>query len=172
MEITIGIIYALVVQLVETMDLGSMRCGFESCQEHHIKERDMLECLIVGDSIAVGIKMHRPECASYAQVGITSTKWNIRYSRSFDAKVAIISLGSNDHSAKLTMRELLEVRRKIKADRVYWIIPAIKPEMQQVVREIARMHNDARILIPYLSKDKVHPTPTGYKELARQTKPM
>ena len=30
--------FALVVQLVETMDLGSMRCGFESCQGHQFRQ--------------------------------------------------------------------------------------------------------------------------------------
>lgn len=132
----------------------------------------MLECLIVGDSIAVGIKTYRPECASYAKVGITSSKWNIRYSRSFNSRVAIISLGSNDYSAKLTKRELQTIRSKISATTVYWVVPHVKPDIQEVVREVARLNNDFLVNIPHISKDRVHPTPAGYKKLAQQTKPM
>ena len=36
----------------------------------------MLECLIVGDSIAVGTAMARPECVSLSKGGINSSQWN------------------------------------------------------------------------------------------------
>lgn len=39
----------------------------------------MLECLILGDSIAVGTHQARPECAVYARGGINSRDFVNRY---------------------------------------------------------------------------------------------
>ena len=36
----------------------------------------MIECLIVGDSIAVGVSQVRHECMSIAKSGINSSDWN------------------------------------------------------------------------------------------------
>ena len=41
----------------------------------------MLECLIIGDSIAVGTAMARKECVSYARGGWNSWQWNKDYTR-------------------------------------------------------------------------------------------
>jgi hypothetical protein len=88
----------------------------------------MIECLILGDSIAVGIQQHRIECASYAHVGWTSEKWNRTYlNKDLSAQVVVISLGSNDWSEKVTKYELMRLREKVRADLVFWILPAIKP---------------------------------------------
>ena len=68
----------------------------------------MLECLIVGDSIAVGTATARPECVAYAKGGINSYQW---LNKNIDktpliAKTVIISLGSNDHKYVKTESEL------------------------------------------------------------------
>jgi hypothetical protein len=40
----------------------------------------MLECLIMGDSIAVGTKMFAPkECVSYSKGGFNTWQWNKRW---------------------------------------------------------------------------------------------
>ncbi len=39
----------------------------------------MIECLILGDSIAVGTAQARPECVSYATSGINTTQFNKKY---------------------------------------------------------------------------------------------
>jgi hypothetical protein len=60
----------------------------------------MLDCLIVGDSIAVGTAMARPECVAYAKGGWNSWQWNKDYLAKASAQPArtiIISLGANDH---------------------------------------------------------------------------
>jgi lysophospholipase L1-like esterase len=132
----------------------------------------MLECLILGDSIAVGTAQARPECVSYSKGGINSYDWlNKNVGKSpYVAKHVIISLGSNDHKGVKTESELRNIRELTKADRVYWILPAIKPNIQEMVRRIAVENGDVILPIKDLSTDKVHPTGKGYKQLADASK--
>lgn len=131
----------------------------------------MLECLILGDSIAVGTGLYRPECKVLVQQGVTSKGWNLSNLKSkLDAKTVIISLGSNDYSSVNTYEELLALRKRISAEKVYWILPAIKPEIQEIVELVANQNNDWIIQIPYLSNDGIHPTMKGYKKIAEITK--
>ena len=131
----------------------------------------MLDCLIVGDSIAVGTHQYRPECRVHAKVGINSSQWNRQNSsRDLTAKTLIISLGSNDHAGVRTLWELQQLRARADAERVFWILPAIKPDVQEMVRIIARDHGDVILPIPNLRADKVHPSGVGYKKLAEQTR--
>ena len=130
----------------------------------------MLECLIVGDSIAVGTKTFKPECAVMAKSGWNSAQWNRRYGlEELRAHTVIISLGSNDYAGIHTEDELRAVRARARADRVYWILPAIKPNIQEIVRRVAANWGDTVLPIPELSRDQVHPTTTGYRRLAKQT---
>jgi lysophospholipase L1-like esterase len=132
----------------------------------------MLECLILGDSIAVGTSQARPECVSYSKGGINSYDWlNKNVGKSpYIAKHVIISLGSNDHKGIKTEAELNTIRQLTKADRVYWILPAIKPNIQEIVRRIAVENGDVILPIKDLSSDQVHPTGKGYKQLADASK--
>jgi lysophospholipase L1-like esterase len=132
----------------------------------------MLECLIVGDSIAVGTATARPECVAYAKGGINSYQW---LNKNIDkmpltAKTVIISLGSNDHKYVKTESELQAIRELTKADRVYWILPAIKPDIQEIVRKVAAKNGDTVLPITSLQKDGVHPSWAGYKQLGEQTR--
>jgi lysophospholipase L1-like esterase len=132
----------------------------------------MLECLIVGDSIAVGTATARPECVAYAKGGINSYQW---LNKNIDktpliAKTVIISLGSNDHKYVKTESELQAIRELTKADRVYWILPAIKPDIQEIVRKVAAANGDTVLPITRLQKDGVHPSWAGYKELGEKTR--
>jgi len=131
----------------------------------------MFECLIVGDSIAKGISQARTECVAYVQNGINSRDWNDTYVKKIrPARTTIISLGSNDYKNLNTEIELLALRSFVNSDRVFWIVPAIKPEKQEIVKNIAREFGDTFIIIPELSRDKVHPTYKGYKQLGLLTK--
>ena len=80
----------------------------------------MLECLILGDSIAVGTKMFAPkECVSYSKGGWNTWQWNRGYSdKNLSAKTVVISLGTNDHAGVNTEKELRKMRSKVKAERV------------------------------------------------------
>lgn len=128
----------------------------------------MLECLILGDSIAVGTAQVRPECVSYSKGGINSHQWlNKNVDKSpYVARTVIISLGSNDHQYVKTESELQAIRQLTKADRVYWILPAIKPDIQDIVRRVAANNGDVVLPMTRLQKDGIHPSWAGYKDLA------
>jgi len=139
----------------------------------------MIDCLILGDSIAVGTHMHRQECASYSKGGINSWQWNKQYGNNdLSAKTVIISLGSNDHKGVKTYDELQKLRNNIKAAKVFWILPngnlkasGVDIEyIRHLVREIAIQHGDVVLPITKPSKDGIHPSGAGYKELAEQAK--
>ena len=131
----------------------------------------MLECMILGDSIAYGVSNIRKECVAYAKSGINSHNWvSANINKDLSAKTVIISLGSNDLKNVDTREEIVQVRNKIKAGRVYWIVPAIKPNVQAIVREVAKEYGDTVLPIAQLSPDGVHPTYNGYKQLAEQTR--
>jgi lysophospholipase L1-like esterase len=139
----------------------------------------MLECLIIGDSIAVGVAQQRPECVSYSTGGFNTWQWNKKYpDKVLASPVVIISLGSNDHKHINTEAELLKMREKVRAQRVFWVLPAgnLKASevniqwIQGLVREIAGKYGDVVLPITRLQKDGIHPSWAGYKELANQTK--
>lgn len=137
----------------------------------------MLECLIIGDSIAVGTSYYRKECVSYSKSGWNSWNWNKDYlakASAQPAKTIIISLGANDHKGIKTETELRKMREAIKGDRVFWISPGKerKPIPQDAIERIAKEYGDTILLRPekHMSADGVHPTGTGYKVLAEQAK--
>jgi lysophospholipase L1-like esterase len=135
----------------------------------------MLECLILGDSIAKGISDVRKECVAYVKSGVNSHDYVNRFllnSSNNSAKNIIISLGSNDLANIETYEELDTLRQMVKADRVYWILPNIKETKRKQVWMVAKKYNDMIIDARGYdrSQDTVHPTYKGYKNMAEQTK--
>jgi lysophospholipase L1-like esterase len=136
----------------------------------------MIECLILGDSIAKGISDVRKECVAYVKSGINSYDYvnrHVLYTQgNTQAKNVIISLGSNDLQSIKTFEELDTLRQLVKADRVYWIIPNIKEIKRRAVRDVAKKYNDSIIdaRAHDRSPDHVHPTYKGYKTIADETK--
>lgn len=139
----------------------------------------MLECLILGDSIAVGVAQFRPECVAYAKGGINSRQWvNSYITKDLAADIVIISLGSNDHIGVKTVRELRTIRELTKAKRVFWILPSgVHPknnipvnDIQQMVRLVADEYSDIVLPVSRLQADGIHPSTAGYKELANNTR--
>ena len=137
----------------------------------------MLDCMIIGDSIAVGISMARKECISYAKGGWNSWQWNKDYlskAAGHTPRTVIISLGANDHKGVKTEQELRKMREAVKAERVFWIDPGQdrKPIPHDAITRIAKEYSD--IILPRpkdnMSADGIHPTGRGYKELAEKTK--
>lgn len=134
----------------------------------------MIECLIVGDSIAVGVSQVRKECVAYAKSGINSRDWNKKYlSKLQPAKTVIISLGANDLGVN-TEENIRTLRSKVKADKVFWLLPSqkLKPKQVEAVIRVAFDFDDVFIPRPEnnISADGVHPTYKGYKELGDLTK--
>jgi lysophospholipase L1-like esterase len=133
----------------------------------------MLECLIIGDSIAVGTKMFRPECVDYAKVGITSQGWDKKFGNNkLQANSVIISLSTNDWEKANTEEKLRVIRNKVKAAHVFWIEPnpESKPHAVKHVRKIASAFGDTIIHNTRWQPDKIHPTWAGYKQIAEKTK--
>lgn len=136
-----------------------------------------MDCMVIGDSIAVGTAMYRPECVSYSRGGWNTWQWNRDYldkASSKSYKIVIISLGANDHKGVKTEQELRKMRQAIKADRVFWISPGMerKPIPQSAIEQIAKEYGDFVLPRPkeHMSADGVHPTGKGYKILAEQSK--
>jgi len=135
----------------------------------------MIDCMILGDSIAVGTHQFRPECVAHARGGINSWQWRKDYleqdqGNNLVAETVIISLGSNDHKGVKTLEEISRIRLAVRAKRVFWILPAIKPEIQARVREVAAGFGDTVIPITRLQPDGIHPSWAGYKNIAERTK--
>jgi hypothetical protein len=133
----------------------------------------MIECLIIGDSIAVGTHRFRPECVAYAQGGITSHGWNKKFGdKDLTAQTVIISLSTNDWEKADTYGMLMNIRTKIKANaRVFWIQPTeqYKPDAVKHVRRVAEQFGDT--VIPTTRwADKYHPSWAGYQNIADKTK--
>jgi len=133
----------------------------------------MLECLVLGDSIGVGIGMYKHHCEVHAKVSINSVNWNRRWlTQQISANKVIISLGSNDWSGPVTRHELELLRSHVTAgSRVTWIVPAIKPAIRAVVESIARANGDGMIDLLSIPRgpDGVHPTGAGYNMIAKLT---
>ena len=134
----------------------------------------MIDCLIIGDSIAVGTKQFRPECVAYAQSGITSIGWNKQFGKNdLTANTVIISLGTNDWVKADTYGMLMNIRTKIKGNpKVFWILPndESKPLIVHQVREVAVQFGDTVLPTTRWQPDKIHPSWAGYKELAERTR--
>lgn len=136
----------------------------------------MLECLIMGDSIAVGTHMFKKECVAEAKGGLNSWQYNKQYVEKrkddFTSEVVIISLGSNDHKGVKTYNELFKLRERVKAQRVYWILPnpVVYPRQSEDVKLIAISFGDQVIETKRYQADQVHPSWSGYKELADQAR--
>jgi lysophospholipase L1-like esterase len=137
----------------------------------------VIDCLIIGDSIAVGTAMARPECVSHSRGGWNSWQWNKDYlskASAEPARTVIISLGANDHKGVKTEQELRKMRAAVKGDRVFWISPGAerKPVAQDAIERIAKEYGDTVLARPmqHMSQDGIHPTGRGYKILGEQTK--
>lgn len=130
----------------------------------------MLECLVMGDSIAVGIGQHLPQCQVVAQIGINSRDFIRKHEIPGDAKLTVISLGTNDSITDL-WSDLMRIRMGLRGERVMWVLPSAskKPGQRRIVKVMAYGWDDATIDIPddLLSRDRIHPTARGYDKLAR-----
>ena len=134
-----------------------------------------MSCLIIGDSIAQGVADIRKDCRSYTQNGIGTLAWSKKYLEKIDlvADTIFISLGSNDQYKNFedVADELYHIRADIGYDhKVIWVLPAIKPWVQDLIMEVSYEYGDTVLEMVSLSADKVHPTTKGYKALAKEIK--
>jgi hypothetical protein len=123
----------------------------------------MLECLIIGDSIAVGVGSVSPQCETIAKIGINSKNFVVSYKYIPSAKTTIISLGSNDGNTDFS-KYLKSLRNGI-SGKVIWILSANNEKARVITLNIARQNGDS---VVYLSKFKSHDGihPKSYSALA------
>jgi len=123
-------------------------------------------CQIIGDSIAVGTQSFSKQCKLVGIGGINTWQFNQMYKNNLLASdIVVISLGTNDHEGVNTRQELIKMRERVLAYSVYWIMPSIKPHIQQVVAELATQYGDFVISTTKLQADGIHPAWSGYREL-------
>jgi hypothetical protein len=102
----------------------------------------MLECMIIGDSIAVGVSQIRTECSSLSKSGINSKVWNEKYLNKLvdvSSRTLIISLGANDYKGIETEENIRKLRLRANAQTVFWLLPSdkLKPYQVEAVKKIA-----------------------------------
>lgn len=130
----------------------------------------MLECAILGDSIAVGVSLKTPACYRQAVGGISSQKYATAYTKNISANHVLISLGSNDSPTTDTYANLKKIRARVTATKVTWLLSSNNKKAREDVIRLAKEYKDDVLEINLLSKDKVHPTPDGYKALSNEWK--
>lgn len=129
----------------------------------------MLDCLILGDSIAVGLGQARPDCAVAAVSGITSGRYVQTFAGANHVRTAIISLGVNDGEAVATAENLSRLRGLVSANVVYWLLTGGNPRARDAVLTVARRFGDRVIdAAPLTGADHIHPDRTGYARLATE----
>jgi hypothetical protein len=139
----------------------------------------MLECLILGDSIAVGAQQFAKECQLVGKGGINTWQWNQMYPKAdLTANTVIISLATNDHKYIKTEAELIKMRQRVNSSRVFWVLPAGNLKGSEVpieviqgyVQRVAQQYGDTVLPINGLQADKIHPSWSGYKDIVARTR--
>jgi len=125
----------------------------------------MIECLVLGDSIAVGVGSVSPQCQTIAKVGINSKNFIVSRKHIPHANTTIISLGSNDGNADFS-KYLNQLRGKI-SGKVVWILSANNAKARKIALNIARQNGDSVVyLSSFATADGVHPK--NYSAVARK----
>ncbi len=126
----------------------------------------MLPCLVIGDSIALGVGLTLPECRTEARVGATSSRFIHEFTSTQLADRVVISLGVNDGPSPHTIPNLERLRETVRGRAVYWLLPANHEYARAAIVTVAARFGDWVIdCAPTTGPDGVHPTGAGYRRL-------
>lgn len=123
----------------------------------------MFECLILGDSIAVGAAReinarYARHCDVVALERATVSQilsWR-KPGKSYGT--SIFAIGSNDEPNAALTSKLIGLRRSISSRRVIWLLPYSRPRAY-LVNSVAISFGDESIdLARFPTRDRVHPT--------------
>ena len=132
-----------------------------------------MSCVIIGDSIGVGVARHRTECISQAHVSQNTAQTVKLLSKMLgDTDQVLISVGSNDVMGQSDVSHWVAEYRKLRAGInsgcVVWLLPNNKENARAAITIVAQQHGDAVLdTRPFTSADLVHPTSSGYQRLAQ-----
>ena len=127
----------------------------------------MIECAVLGDSIALGVARSHPTCQVQAVIGIGSDAYLSRFVHTVNARQVLISIGSNDPLIGDLVPAMRRIRARVIADEVTGLLSANNANAAAAVRTVASQHGDRVINIsPFIGSDRVHPTAPGYYRLS------
>ena len=132
----------------------------------------MTLCVILGDSIAVGVGQMRPECETTARVGISSGAFvrTLLSAAHRTADSVVISLGVNDDPAAHTLDNLRQMRADLHVRTATWLLPGLKPGVRQAIQTVAAENHDRLVdTRAEAGPDHLHPTAAGYRQIATWT---
>ena len=122
-----------------------------------------MDCVTIGDSIAVGIG-RATHCYQMAAIGRTAFD-QAALIKPISIDTAIISLGTNRPTDPNLFVDLSHVRSNVKANKVVWIIPYNK-DAAKIVRSVAASFGDKHVdLSAFPTSDDMHPQ--TYKPVAK-----
>ena len=132
----------------------------------------MIDCLILGDQVADGLRDYITGCVPLTYQDITSSDYEAVYGYSTlitenGWRTVIISLGINDNPDGLhTKRRLRDLRSRIQADHVFWILPPESVmQLRIAVHDVAMGRQDGLLETAGWNRDLL-PTSSGYREIA------
>jgi hypothetical protein len=117
-------------------------------------------CVVIGDSIAEGLRPFFRDCRFAVQIGIGTAA--ISSLVPGNADVIVVSAGSNDYLTPGLLARLQALRSRAGSAHVIWIRPI--PEAAAVaVDTVAQAHGDA--VVPFVvaptDRERVHPQSSG-----------
>ena len=122
----------------------------------------MIDCVAVGDSIAVGTGQALG-CEIRAHEGWSSSKI-VNLANGVRSELCVISAGSNDPNNPKLLLNLKTIRGKIDCVKVIWILP-VNVTAANIVKKAAGRD---RVIGFVPGKDHVHPK--SYKNIAKTIK--
>jgi hypothetical protein len=125
----------------------------------------MLECLVLGDSIAVGVGQNLPQCEVIAKVGLSSSQV-LASVKAVSKDLVVVSVGSNDPRNPELLRNVRALRAKLDAKYVIWLLPYDR-SAAGAIEQVAGSYRDYILdLRNYSTNDGVHPK--NYKDVAKE----
>ena len=132
----------------------------------------MIDCLLLGDQVADGLRDYISGCVPLTVQQVTSYDYIKMFDRNTlingeEWTTVIISLGVNDNpDGRHTKTWLRDLRHRIKADQVFWILPPeLVMELRSAVHDVALAKNDGLIDVVGWQKNLM-PSQWGYREIA------
>jgi hypothetical protein len=136
----------------------------------------MIECLLMGDEIAEGMALYAKGCAIATVSHITSDDFESKFRVSpliqgTKWDYVIISLGLYDNpDGKHTKAALRDIRHRIDAKTVYWLLPPESMEdLRNAVHAVAMGRMDGVIEMVGIQKNGSI-SPAGYKQMYSKLK--